>query len=124
MATEILATLLNAGTSPTTQKRILTPTSVDEMFTNQIPQFPDFGRKGISTAKPDLSNPIPILYPQPPEQPQGWGITFMLTIHEGATGRGKNTAWWAGLANCYWWCDRERGVAGMCASQVLPFNGK
>ncbi|KAL8712937.1 MAG: hypothetical protein Q9220_002795 [cf. Caloplaca sp. 1 TL-2023] len=119
---QILATLLNDGISPTTSTRILSPASIAEMFTNQIPQFPDFGRRGISAVKPDLTNPIPDFYPQPPEQPQGWGLTFMLTIHPGATGRGKNTAWWAGLSNLYWWCDRERGVAGMLASQVLPFN--
>ena len=66
------------------------------MFTNQIPDFPDFGRKGIRTAKPTYTNDIPDFYYQPREQPQGWGLTFMLTICEGATGRGENTAWWAG----------------------------
>ena len=94
------------------------------MFTNQIPQFPDFGRQSISTARPELTNTIPDLYPQPAEQPQGWGLTFMLTIHEGATGRGKNTGWWAGLPNLFWWCDREQGVAGIIASQILPFAGE
>ncbi|KAL8673938.1 MAG: hypothetical protein Q9168_001633 [Polycauliona sp. 1 TL-2023] len=118
---QILSTLLNNGISATTSSRILSELSIKEMFTNQIPQFPDFGRRGIPAAKPDLTNPIPDMYPQPPEQPQGWGLTFMMTIHPGATGRGENTAWWAGLANLYWWCDREKGVAGMCASQILPF---
>ncbi|KAL8984849.1 MAG: hypothetical protein Q9205_001305 [Flavoplaca limonia] len=121
---QILATLLNDGVSPTTSTRILSEASIHEMFTNQIPQFPNFGRRGITPAKPDLTNPIPDMYPQPPEQPQGWGLTFMMTIHPGATGRGANTAWWAGLANFYWWCDREKGVAGMCASQILPFAGE
>lgn len=46
----------------------------------------------------------------------------MLTIDAGGTGRGKNTAWWAGIANLFWWCDREKGVAGMIASQVMPFG--
>lgn len=45
----------------------------------------------------------------------------MLTIEAGATGRGPNTAWWAGIANLYWWCDRQKGIAGMIASQVMPF---
>lgn len=122
--TEILSTLLNDGVSPTTSARILSEASIKEMFTNQIPQFPDFGRRGIPAAKPDLTNPIPDMYPQPTEQPQGWGLTFMMTIHPGAIGRGTNTAWWAGLANLYWWCDREKGIAGMCASQLLPFAGE
>lgn len=94
------------------------------MFTNQIPQFPDFGRTPIPAVKPELTNPIAELYPQPPEQPQGWGLTFMLTIHPGATGRGKSTGWWAGLPNLFWWCDREGGVAGIVASQIVPFAGE
>lgn len=40
----------------------------------------------------------------------------------GVTGRGANTGWWAGIANLFWWCDREKGVAGMIASQVMPFG--
>ncbi|RMZ77996.1 hypothetical protein DV737_g4113, partial [Chaetothyriales sp. CBS 132003] len=55
--TKILATLLNDGTSPTTGAQILKKETVDEMFKNQIPQFPDFGRQGIVAAKPDLTNP-------------------------------------------------------------------
>ncbi|KAG9886361.1 hypothetical protein KCV05_g19435, partial [Aureobasidium melanogenum] len=35
---------------------------------------------------------------------------------------GKNTAFWAGIANLFWWADREKGVAGMIASQVMPFG--
>ncbi len=123
-APELLATLLNDGLSPTTNKRILQAQTVQQMFTNQIPQFPDFGRNPIPAVKPELTNPIPELYPQPPEQPQGWGLTFMLTLHPGATGRGKSTGWWAGLPNLFWWCDREGGVAGIIASQILPFAGE
>lgn len=42
-------------------------------------------------------------------------------ITGGATGRSEGTGWWAGLANLYWWADREKGVGGIMASQVLPF---
>lgn len=94
------------------------------MFKNQIPQFPNFGRTPIPSLKPDLTVSIPELYPQPHDQPQGWGLTFMLTLHPGPTGRGSNTAHWAGVPNLFWWCDRERGVAGMICSQILPFGGK
>lgn len=45
----------------------------------------------------------------------------MFITHEpGVTGRGRNTGWWAGIANLFWWCDREKGVAGMIASQIMP----
>ena len=91
------------------------------MFTNQISQFPDFGRQGIPAAKPDLTNAIPDIYPVEGKPPQGWGLTFMLS-NGGPTGRSKSTGFWAGLPNCWWWCDREKGVAGMIASQVMPFG--
>ncbi|KAK5141091.1 beta-lactamase/transpeptidase-like protein [Cryomyces antarcticus] len=119
---QILAALLNDGTSPTTNAQILKPETVAKMFENSIPQFPDFARQGIPAAKSDQTNPLPELYPQEGQPAQGWGLSFMLTLEAGATGRGKSTAHWAGLANLFWWCDRERGVAGMIASQVVPFG--
>jgi CubicO group peptidase (beta-lactamase class C family) len=113
---QILAALLNDGKSPTTGAQILQKATVDAMFQNQIPHFPLFGKQGIPPAKPDLTNAIPDLYPG---ESQGWGLTFM--ISDGPTGRSKTTVHWAGLPNLYWWCDREQGVAGMIATQVLPF---
>lgn len=111
-----MATLLNDGTSPSTGAQILTKATVDAMFENQIPQFPDFGRQGIPPSKSDLTNAIPDLYPG---KKQGWGLTFMLS--DGPTGRSDGTVHWAGLANLFWWCDREKGVAGIIGTQVLPF---
>lgn len=52
--------------------------------------------------------------------PQGWSMAGMLTPT--LTGRASTTAWWAGLANLFWWCDREKGVGGMIASQIVPFG--
>lgn len=122
LITEIIATLLNNGTSPTTGKQMLMSSSVDEMFKNQIPQFPKFAYQPISAAKPRYTNPLPELYPQEGHPDQGWGLTFHITMEPGATGRGANTGWWAGLTNLFWWADREKGVGGMIASQVLPFG--
>lgn len=113
---QILAALLNDGKSPTTGAQILQKDTVDAMTKNQITQFPDFGRQGIPPAKPDLTNAIPDLYPG---KNQGWGLTFM--ISDGPTGRSDGTVHWAGLPNLYWWCDRGKGVAGIIASQILPF---
>lgn len=116
---EIIATLLNDGKSPTTGAQILAPETVAEMFKNQIPQFPDLGRQGIPDSKPWLTNPLPDLYPIPKEKGQGWGLSFMLT--GGPTGRSEGTAFWAGLANLWWWADKEKGVGGFIATQILPF---
>ncbi|KAI9733618.1 MAG: hypothetical protein M1834_003220 [Cirrosporium novae-zelandiae] len=117
---QILATLLNDGTSPTKGVQILKKSTVDEMFRNQIPDFPNFGRKGIPASKPPITNPVPEIYPVPGNPPQGWGLTFMLT-GGGATGRSTSTAMWSGICNLWWWCDREKGVAGMICSQILPY---
>lgn len=121
---QVLATLLNDGVSPATGHRILKKETVDAMFENQIPQFPDFARQGLVPAKPEHGNPAPEFYPQEGNPPQGWGLTFFLTIEKGATGRGRNTAWWAGISNQFWWCDREKGVAGIICGQILPFGGE
>jgi hypothetical protein len=115
--TEILAMLLNDGISSKTGKQILQKETVNEMFRNQIPEYPNFGREGLSTAKPDITNSLPDIYPS--SGVQGWGLTFMIT--GGPTGRSSGTAFWAGLPNLWWWCDRENGVAGMVSTQVLPF---
>jgi len=119
---QVLATLLNDGKSPKTGAQILKPETVEAMWQNQIKQHPDFARQGVPDAKPEQTNPIPELYPQEGNPPQGWGLSFMLTQEPGPTGRGRNTAWWAGIANLFWWCDREKGIAGMIASQVMPFG--
>lgn len=136
---QVLAALLNDGKSPKTGAQILKPETVETMWENQIKNQPDFARQGVPAAKPEQTNPLPELYPQEGEvphdpnivrwltllagnPPQGWGLSFMLTQEPGPTGRGRNTAWWAGIANLFWWCDREKGVAGMIASQVMPFG--
>ncbi|TPX19810.1 hypothetical protein DIZ76_017602 [Coccidioides immitis] len=116
---QILAMLLNNGVSPTTGKQLLSQSTVDTMFQDQIPHMPDFGRAGIATANPELSNPCPDLYPIPDGAPQGWGLTWMIT--PSPTGRTATSAFWAGIANCFWWCDREKEVAGVIATQILPF---
>ncbi|KAF2738435.1 beta-lactamase/transpeptidase-like protein [Polyplosphaeria fusca] len=119
---KILAALLNNGTSPQTKQSILSPSTVDLMWENQIPSQPDFARSNIPPANPLLVNPAPEMYPQEGNPPQGWGLSMFLTIAPGATGRGANTGWWAGLANTFWWVDREKGVAGVLAGQVVPFG--
>lgn len=119
---KIIAALLNDGTSPTTKARIVSSETVDEMFKNQIPQFGQFANQGIPNAKPNQTNPLPVLYPQEGNPDQGWGLTFHITQEAGATGRGKGTGWWAGIMNLFWWCDREKGVGGMIAGQTFPFG--
>lgn len=91
------------------------------MFTNQVPDWPDFGRTPTVAIRPNLVQPSPELYPVPENPPQGWGLTFMMP-NGAMTGRSKSAVFWAGLANLFWWCDREAGVAGFVCTQILPFG--
>ncbi|CAI6088208.1 unnamed protein product [Clonostachys chloroleuca] len=117
---QLLRVLLNNGTSPLTGEAILRPGTVDMMFENQLPNDPNFARVALPAVKPELVHPAKELYPLcPASEPQGWGLGFM--ISGGVTGRSNHTVHWSGLSNCFWWCDREKGVAGIVASQVLPF---
>ncbi|KAF1913693.1 beta-lactamase/transpeptidase-like protein [Ampelomyces quisqualis] len=119
---KILAALLNDGTSPTTGRQILHKETVDLLCENQIPHQPDFARNGPPPANPTLATHAPEMFPQPGNPPQGWGFGGFLALDPSASGRGKNSMWWMGLANCFWWLDRTKGVAGMLGAQVLP-NG-
>uniref|UniRef100_A0A8H7NQZ8 Beta-lactamase-related domain-containing protein n=1 Tax=Bionectria ochroleuca TaxID=29856 RepID=A0A8H7NQZ8_BIOOC len=118
--TQLLRVLLNNGTSPQTGEAILRPETVDMMFENQLPNDPNFARVELPAVNTELVHPAKELYPLcPASEPQGWGLGFM--ISGGLTGRSRQTVHWSGLSNCFWWCDREKGVAGIVASQVLPF---
>ncbi|KAL7782419.1 beta-lactamase/transpeptidase-like protein [Trichoderma ceciliae] len=117
---KVLGVLLNDGTCPRTGAHLLRKETVDEMFRNQIPHFPNYSRQRIPASKADLTNSISELYSVPGSPPQGWGLTFMKT-NGGSTGRSTDAVHWAGLANLWWWCDRENGVAGIVCTQILPF---
>jgi methyl acetate hydrolase len=38
------------------------------------------------------------------------------------TGRPAGAQAWAGLANLFYWIDRENGVGGFWATQIFPFG--
>lgn len=56
-----------------------------------------------------------------PGQPTGWSLGFLVNLEPGPAGRSAGSLTWAGLSNCYYWLDRERGVAGVMLAQLLPF---
>ena len=49
-----------------------------------------------------------------------WGFGFMLHPEGTKNGRNKNSVSWLGLFNSYFWVDREAGIYGVFASQLLP----
>jgi len=51
-----------------------------------------------------------------------WGYTFQRNEERLPTGRPAGQLMWAGLANSYYWIDRENKVGGFFASQILPYH--
>ncbi|VVT56168.1 uncharacterized protein SAPINGB_P004874 [Magnusiomyces paraingens] len=120
---KLFATLLNGGVSPYTNTRVLSQASVDEMFTNQIPDWPDFGRQyPMTSCIPAVANSLPEIFHQPGNPPQGWGLTFFLNLVPLSTGRRAYSAYWCGISNLYYWIDREAGIAAFVSAQILPFS--
>jgi methyl acetate hydrolase len=107
-----LTMLLNDGSSG--GRQILTPKSVALMMQNQ---FGSLAVTPLRTAQPMLSNDV-ILFPG---MHKGWSLGGMITEQAGPDGRSAGSLAWAGLANCYFWLDPKRRVAGVVLTQVLPF---
>jgi methyl acetate hydrolase len=67
---------------------------------------------------PSLSNDAEFF----PGLPKSWALTFMVNDTEAPTGRPAGALGWAGLANLFFWIDRQNGFGGFWATQVLPFG--
>ena len=53
---------------------------------------------------------------------KSWSLPFMRNEQEAPTGRPAGAQGWAGLANLFYWIDRENGLGGFWATQILPFG--
>jgi CubicO group peptidase (beta-lactamase class C family) len=92
--------------------RIVSADTVREMGTNQIGNL-DVG--GWQAVNPVLSNEVDL------GGGQQFGLSFLLNPKTTPEGRAPGSMMWAGLANTYYWIDSATQVAGVFATQVLPF---
>ncbi len=53
---------------------------------------------------------------------KSWALTFMVNDTKAPTGRPAGALGWAGLANLFYWIDRQNGLGGFWATQILPFG--
>ena len=67
---------------------------------------------------PSLSNDAEFF----PGLSKSWALTFMVNDEQAPTGRPAGALGWAGLANLFYWIDREHGFGGFWATQILPFG--
>ena len=95
--------------------RVLRQDTVGEMSRNQMGHV---RVEPLTSTNPMLSNDV--------EWFKGvdktWGLSFLINESETAAGRPAGSLAWAGLANTYFWIDRERKVTGVFAGQLFPFN--
>jgi CubicO group peptidase (beta-lactamase class C family) len=52
---------------------------------------------------------------------KSWGLSFQINEAAAPTGRPAGQLMWAGLANSYYWIDRQTGLGGAYMTQILPF---
>ena len=104
---------LNDGMGPGGQ-RIVSRETVEMAAQNGLGEMKIKGLPGVI---PFLSNYAEFF----PGMPKSWALTFMINDEDAPTGRPAGALAWAGLANLYYWIDRQNGVGGFWATQIFPF---
>ncbi len=69
----------------------------------------------MKTVTPAISNDVDFI------AGMKWGLSFLINPDKLPTGRSPGSLAWAGVANSYYWIDPARQVAGVFATQILPF---
>jgi methyl acetate hydrolase len=106
--------ILNDGAGP--NGRVLKAETVAQMSQNGLPKGITSG--GWKTSIPSLSNDGEF----DPGIKKTWAYTFQRNEEQTPSGRSAGSLMWAGLANCYYWIDRQKGIGGYWGSQILPFQ--
>lgn len=104
--------ILNDG--KTGGHQVLKPATVQMMTQNQMG---DCRVCELKTVMPDLSNDAEFF----PGMEKTWGLSFQINTERTPSGRPAGGLAWAGLANSYFWIDRENGIGGAYLTQLLPF---
>lgn len=105
---------LNDGMGPNGQ--VLKPETVAQAVSNGLQ--PNQEVVMLPGVIPSLSNDAEFF----PGVKKGWSYTFMVNEEEAPTGRPAGAIGWAGLANLFYWIDRQNGFGGFWATQILPFG--
>jgi CubicO group peptidase (beta-lactamase class C family) len=97
---------------------LLRPTTVDEMFK---PQLSVESKAAFMKAK---STPIAnrAFGWLPLNVKASWGLGGIMIEEDLPTGRKSGSMNWSGLPNVIWWIDRETGLCGQYATQLVPYG--
>ena len=107
--------ILNDGAGP--NGRVLKSETVAAMAEDGLSAM-GLASTGWDTSIPSLSNKGEFFA----GIDKGWAYTFMTNRERTPSGRPANSLMWAGLANCFYWIDRQSGIGGYWATQILPFQ--
>ena len=105
--------ILNDGKGPGGQ--VLKAETVQSMANNGLGELKT---SPWQSSAPNLANSGDFF----PGLSKSWSYTFMVNDEETPTGRPAGQLAWAGLANTFYWIDRQTGVGGMWGTQILPFQ--
>jgi CubicO group peptidase (beta-lactamase class C family) len=92
--------------------RVLAPETVALMSANAMG---DLRCRAMKTAAPSSTNDVDFV------DGMQWGLSFLINPEPMPSGRSAGSLAWAGLANSYYWIDPVKNVAGVYATQILPF---
>jgi CubicO group peptidase (beta-lactamase class C family) len=92
--------------------RVLAPSTVATMGQNAMG---DLRCRALKSAAPGSTNDVDFL------AGMQWGLSFLINPEVLPSGRSAGSLAWAGLANSYYWIDPSKKVAGVYATQLLPF---
>jgi len=102
--------ILNKGTLD--GARVLKADTIALMSQNAMG---DVNVRRLPSVSPTLTNPVDFI------DGMKWGLTFLINPKPLATGRSAGSMAWAGLMNSYYWIDPKKQIAGVYATQILPF---
>ncbi|KAF1957535.1 beta-lactamase/transpeptidase-like protein [Byssothecium circinans] len=113
---KILHALLTTTTDSPTTATILKPETIQEFFR---PQLNPTSREALELVLQDewMNN---AMGGTARGVGKDWGLGGLLITGDAPDGKKKGTMCWGGLPNLTWWADRETGVCGLWAAQLLP----
>jgi len=117
----------NGGVDPATGYCLLSPDSVKEIMT---PQLPNGIRNNSRSIPASGASPIvlPVALGAPHMDPNGsFGLACgvqgaLRTLQDGKQGRREGTVYWYGAANTEFWIDDEEGIVVFVNGNYYPWN--
>jgi CubicO group peptidase (beta-lactamase class C family) len=97
--------------------KLLKHKSVDMMFTPQLGEGSKL-RLSILRGLREVNNGFGGL--PNTNEPMDFGLGGMMAMEDVPRRRSRGSIFWGGLPNLFWWMDRENGVSGIMATQLVP----